>query len=123
MIHSGTANSISAQTRKTMKQVLLTLLSIGLAACGCYEYPFQVIRPDSEHRQLHVNEAGLQELARCLETRVALLGVVGPYHSGKSFLLNQLASRPAFKVGASVEPETMGIWLLPLEQRTEDGAQ
>lgn len=109
-----------------MKQALLAILFIASAAASrpsCYERPIQVIYPDSAHAKLHINESGVQELAPCLESRLALLGVVGPYHSGKSFLLNQLAGRQAFKVGASVEPETLGIWMLPLEQRSPDGAQ
>lgn len=108
-----------------MKQTLLAVL-LGLVAAGrssCYERPIQVIYPDSAHAKLHINESGLQELALCLDPRLTLLGVVGPYHSGKSFLLNQLAGRQAFKVGASVNPETLGIWMLPLEQRSPDGAQ
>ena len=33
--------------------------------------------------------------------------VVGPYHSGKSYLLNQLLQRQnAFDIGSSVDPKT-----------------
>lgn len=53
---------------------------------------------------------------------IATVAVVGPYHSGKSFMLNNLAgavtgsglqtssSGAAFQVGQSVDPATRGIW-------------
>ena len=41
-----------------------------------------------------------------------MVGVVGPFHSGKSFLLNQLMHKPAgFEVGPTVAAETMGLWI------------
>ena len=43
---------------------------------------------------------------------VATVAVVGKYHSGKSFLLNQLMGKQAgFGVGPFVRPQTMGIWM------------
>lgn len=48
---------------------------------------------------------------------MATVAVVGPYHSGKSFLLNNLVGhitgrglQSAFEVGKSVDPSTRGIW-------------
>ena len=49
---------------------------------------------------------------------MGFVGVVGPFHSGKSFLMNQLLpasderrSSLGFKVGPTVQPETRGIWM------------
>ncbi len=49
-----------------------------------------------------------------LNGSVAVVAVVGKYHSGKSFLLNQLMSKNSgfgFRVGPTLRPETMGIWM------------
>ena len=43
---------------------------------------------------------------------VAVVAVVGKYHSGKSFLLNQLMGKKnGFGVGPTLRPQTMGIWM------------
>src|SRR3989338_8427841 len=43
---------------------------------------------------------------------LAIISVVGPYHSGKSFLLNQLVGQQkGFVLGPSVEPQTRGLWI------------
>lgn len=43
---------------------------------------------------------------------VAVVAVVGKFHSGKSFLLNQLMGKQSgFGIGPSVQPHTMGIWM------------
>ena len=47
-----------------------------------------------------------------IEGAVATIAVVGKFHSGKSFLLNQLmGKRQGFGVGPYVRPKTMGIWM------------
>lgn len=102
----------------------LFLAFSALCSAQCFDRPFQIMYPDQAHQQLAVNEEGLAQLIACLDENIALLGVVGPYHSGKSFLLNQLSGRQAFKVGSTVDPETMGIWMLPTEHRSSlDGSQ
>lgn len=43
---------------------------------------------------------------------MAMVAVVGNFHSGKSFLMNQLMGKSTgFGIGPSVQPETMGIWM------------
>lgn len=43
---------------------------------------------------------------------VSLISVVGKFHSGKSYLMNQLMKKSkGFGIGSKVTPETMGIWL------------
>lgn len=111
-------------TRSTMYSWLFLLAFLNQSRAGCFDQPLQVLRPNSEHDQLLVNEEGLQQLLGCLEQNISLVGVVGPYHSGKSFLLNQMSGKNAFKVGPTVQPETLGIWMLPTEDRSRvDGSQ
>lgn len=47
-----------------------------------------------------------------IEGSVATVAVVGKFHSGKSFLMNQLMTKSSgFGIGPSVQPMTMGIWI------------
>jgi hypothetical protein len=55
---------------------------------------------------------------------IAFLSVVGPYHSGKSFLLNSLLKdMRAFIVGRMTTAETMGIWLCRTSLKGADGSE
>ena len=61
--------------------------------------------------------------------RLAVVAVIGPYRSGKSFLLNKLSAQESreagFAVGHKVESCTKGIWLrtkpvlLPADEQGE----
>lgn len=65
----------------------------------------------NSHTNLVVDEDNMK-LIENIEGNIAVVGVVGPFHSGKSFLLNQLMSKPAgFQVGPTVAAETMGLWV------------
>eukprot|EP00392_Amoebophrya_sp_AT5.2_P007973 g7992.t1 len=73
--------------------------------------PFQIIQPTPDHQSMRVNIGNLQRLS-AIRHKISLVSVVGPYHSGKSFLLNtMLGNMRAFSVGPKTSPETMGIWL------------
>jgi hypothetical protein len=54
------------------------------------------------------------ERLHALRMPMDVVAVVGPFHSGKSFLLNSLMGKSrsvdGFKLGYSVEPTTKGIW-------------
>jgi len=54
------------------------------------------------------------ERLHALRLPMDVVAVVGPFHSGKSFLLNSLMGKSSsvdgFKLGYSVEPTTKGIW-------------
>lgn len=44
---------------------------------------------------------------------VVVIGIVGAFHGGKSFLMNQLLDKTSgdgFKVGPKIDPETHGVW-------------
>jgi hypothetical protein len=75
------------------------------------DMPIQLVRPAANHRDLELVESNLMML-RKLRDPVAMVAVVGKFHSGKSFLMNQLMGKSAgFGIGPSVQPKTMGIWM------------
>ena len=74
--------------------------------------PVQLVRPDPQHHlKLEIVEENVRHLHH-LKTAVAVVAVVGKFHSGKSFLLNQLMGKTeGFGIGPYVRPQTMGIWM------------
>ncbi len=55
-----------------------------------------------------------QEAMRLLRTiakPVAVLGICGPYRTGKSYFLSQVLGGDDFKVSHSMDPCTRGIWM------------
>ncbi|XP_071948845.1 guanylate-binding protein 6-like [Antedon mediterranea] len=75
--------------------------------------PLQLVKPDIQHKQLILNHDYVKTLYQ-IEGPVAVAAIVGKYHSGKSFLLNQLMGKRqgfGFNIGPFVKPETMGIWM------------
>lgn len=78
--------------------LLLLIGASGLSARGVTQLressplqnPFQLLAPaDASRTSLVIMEEGIQVL-ESLEGPVAVVAVVGPYHTGKSFLLNNL---------------------------------
>jgi len=83
--------------------------------------PLQIVQPGSNHTTLNVVVESLELLSK-VEKPIALLSVVGPYHSGKSFLLNSISGdMKTFQVGPQTTPETMGIWICRTNMTTTDG--
>ena len=76
------------------------------------ERPLQLVKPDPvEHKKLVLVDENIRHL-HYLKGGVAVVAVVGKFHSGKSFLLNQLMGKhDGFGVGPTVRPQTMGIWM------------
>lgn len=74
--------------------------------------PVQLVRPDPQHHlKLEIVEENVRHLHH-INTAVAVVAVVGKFHSGKSFLLNQLMGKTeGFGIGPYVRPQTMGIWM------------
>ena len=74
--------------------------------------PLQLVRPDLTHHQhLEIVTENLQ-LLHHVDNAVAVVAVVGKFHTGKSFLLNQLmGKKDGFGIGPTVRPQTMGIWM------------
>ncbi|XP_035428456.1 guanylate-binding protein 1-like [Cygnus atratus] len=52
------------------------------------------------------------EVLRGIGQPVVVVAIAGPYRTGKSFLMNQLARRrPGFALGHTVQAQTKGIWM------------
>ncbi|KAJ6998501.1 hypothetical protein NC653_014623 [Populus alba x Populus x berolinensis] len=75
--------------------------------------PFPIIEPDPNHTKLHLASEGLEAIKR-ITNPIAAVAVIGPYRSGKSFLLNQLLSLSCYEgfgVGHMRDTKTKGIWV------------
>jgi len=74
--------------------------------------PHQLVRPSADHTSFEVVSETISKIMAIAKRKISLISVVGPYHSGKSFLLNALIGRTnVFSVGPKTSPETMGIWV------------
>ena len=63
--------------------------------------------------KIHLNENTLNFI-RSIQGPISSLIVIGPYRSGKSYLLNRLAGKQqGFELGSSTNPCTQGVWLWP----------
>ncbi len=93
--------------------MLSVFLLIACAAAAASAGPaVQLVAPDSVHHEVLVLQPeGLKALEE-LPADVAVVAVIGPLHSGKSFLVNQLRGATAgFELGPTVHPKTQGLWL------------
>ncbi|CAE7552748.1 GBP3 [Symbiodinium sp. CCMP2592] len=88
-----------------------------------FKVPFQVVRPTANHSSMLPVPEGLARLAQH-PSSISVVSVVGPFHSGKSFLLNALlGDTQVFSVGRKTSPETMGIWMCRTEWKANDGSE
>jgi len=88
-----------------------------------FNEPFQVVRPTANHTSMLPVPEGLARLSRH-QGSISIVSVVGPYHSGKSFLLNALlGNTQVFSIGRRTSPETMGIWLCRTNLQASDGSE
>lgn len=70
------------------------LLLAGAVACRAWEArPYALVNPVPSTSHLQVAQEGLA-LLESIDKPVAPIVVIGPYRSGKSFLLNQLLGVP-----------------------------
>ncbi|XP_072813468.1 guanylate-binding protein 6 [Vicugna pacos] len=66
---------------------------------------------ESVNELLSVNQKALQILGE-ISQPVVVVAIVGPYHTGKSYLMNRLAGQNhGFPLGSTVQSETKGIWM------------
>ena len=76
--------------------------------------PVPIVLPSAtDPTKLTLQKEGLDAL-RAVKAPVAPVVVIGPYRSGKSFLLNQLLGVPCdagFGVGHTRKTETKGVWM------------
>ena len=95
------------------------------AASSSRRRPFPLLVPDDVHQKLVISPEGLEVISR-VRTAVSPVVVIGPYRSGKSFLLNQmlgLKCDEGFGVGHLRAAQTKGVWIWgePLEVTGPDG--
>ncbi|KMZ75694.1 Guanylate-binding-like protein [Zostera marina] len=87
--------------------------SFSSSSIDSFRQSFSIVEPDSSHTKLQINREGLQAIER-ITMPIAAVSVIGPYRSGKSFLLNQLLSlscEEGFGVGHMRDTKTKGIWV------------
>lgn len=103
--------------------VLLVWLPVVVGEEIPFNVPMQVVRPAADHGSMLPVVETLSRLAQH-DQDIAILAVVGPYHSGKSFLLNAIVGNTeVFTLGPRTSPETMGIWICRTEMRASDGSE
>ncbi|XP_072505101.1 guanylate-binding protein 1-like isoform X2 [Notamacropus eugenii] len=67
---------------------------------------------ENSNRELMVNQQALQILTSITKPPVVVVAIVGPYHTGKSYLVNKLAGKKSgFSLGSTVQSHTKGIWM------------
>ncbi|KAL9258608.1 Guanylate-binding protein 4-like protein [Drosera capensis] len=101
-------------------------LASGSLAIDSFHRAFPIVEPDAGHTKLSLAIEGLKAIERITEP-ISAVAVIGPYRSGKSFLLNQLLSlscNEGFGVGHMRDTKTKGIWVWGTPVRTKiDGVQ
>lgn len=93
--------------------VAMLAVAVGESDAGELERAFPIVEPDYGHTKLRLSKEGLEAIQR-IKTPIAAVSVIGPYRSGKSFLLNQLLSLSCdkgFGVGHMRDTKTKGIWI------------
>ncbi|WJX78938.1 hypothetical protein P8452_62112 [Trifolium repens] len=101
----------------TLLSLLFLLLFLSPIASSStiinFHQPFPIVEPDPGHTKLRLSEEGLKAIER-ITNPIASVAVIGPYRSGKSFLLNQLLSLSCYEgfgVGHMRDTKTKGIWI------------
>ncbi|GAB1288189.1 Guanylate-binding protein 5 [Apodemus speciosus] len=83
--------------------------------------PHPVCLIENVKGQLRANQEALSILSS-IQQPVVVVAIVGPYHTGKSYLMNKLAGKKTgFSLGSTVQAETKGIWMwcVPHPQKPE----
>ncbi|CAI0385652.1 unnamed protein product [Linum tenue] len=93
--------------------LLLCLFASPSSSIDDFHQAFPIVEPDPGHTKLRLSREGLEAIRR-IKNPIAAVAVIGPYRSGKSFLLNQLLSLSCdegFGVGHMRDTKTKGIWV------------
>ncbi|KAI4329733.1 hypothetical protein MLD38_028083 [Melastoma candidum] len=93
--------------------ICLGIWASGSSSIEDFRRAFPIVEPDPGHTKLQLSSEGLEILER-ITNPVAAVAVIGPYRSGKSFLLNQLLSLSCYEgfgVGHMRDTKTKGIWV------------
>ncbi|KAI3829718.1 hypothetical protein L1987_03846 [Smallanthus sonchifolius] len=92
---------------------IIILSPSGVFAIDDFNQAIPIIEPDPGHTKLRLSSEGLEAIRR-ITNPIAAVAVIGPYRSGKSFLLNQLLSLSCYEgfgVGHMRDTKTKGIWV------------
>nr|XP_009786589.1 PREDICTED: guanylate-binding protein 4-like [Nicotiana sylvestris]XP_016497800.1 PREDICTED: guanylate-binding protein 4-like [Nicotiana tabacum] len=92
---------------------IFCVLATGSFSIDNFHQAFPIVEPDTGHTKLRLSREGLEAIEK-ITTPIAAVAVIGPYRSGKSFLLNQLLSlscNEGFGVGHMRDTKTKGIWV------------
>ncbi|CAJ0953405.1 unnamed protein product [Ranitomeya imitator] len=74
------------------------------------EYPVCLIE-NHDDGTIQVNQEALNILSRFTQ-KVVVVGIVGKYRTGKSYLMNKLAGHNnGFSLGSTIQSMTKGIWM------------
>ncbi|PKI54148.1 hypothetical protein CRG98_025443, partial [Punica granatum] len=93
--------------------ISVCLFASGSSSSDDLRQAFPIVEPDPGHTKLRLSREGLDVIEK-ITTPIAVVAVIGPYRSGKSFLLNQLLSlscSEGFGVGHMRDTKTKGIWI------------
>lgn len=74
-----------------MISALLSVFAFQTSSIDDFHQAFPIVEPDPGHTKLRLSQEGLEAIKR-ITSPIAAVAVIGPYRSGKSFLLNQLLS-------------------------------
>eukprot|EP00466_Bigelowiella_natans_P001373 jgi/Bigna1/89438/estExt_fgenesh1_pg.C_490076 len=99
---------------------LFLLLVLGSLPSSINGKAVPIVLPDDSHTRLALQSEGVEALKK-LSGRVAPVVVIGPFRSGKSFVLNQMLNLPCdqgFSVGHRRHAQTKGIWFWDEPQLT-----
>lgn len=91
----------------------LCLFAFGSSSIENFRQAFPIVEPDPGHTKLRLSREGLEAIKK-ITTPISAVAVIGPYRSGKSFLLNQLLSLSCYEgfgVGHMRDTKTKGIWV------------
>lgn len=93
--------------------ISLCVFASGSFSIEDFHRAFPIVEPDPHHTKLRLSKEGLEAIER-IKSPIAAVAVIGPYRSGKSFLLNQLLSLSCYEgfgVGHMRDTKTKGIWV------------
>ncbi|KAM1041941.1 hypothetical protein FF1_031103 [Malus domestica] len=107
------ASSMAISNWVFVFSIVVCFFASGSLAIENFHQAFPIVEPDPGHTKLRLSREGLEAIER-ITNPIAAVAVIGPYRSGKSFLLNQLLSLSCYEgfgVGHMRDTKTKGIWV------------
>ncbi|KAM1057838.1 hypothetical protein COP1_031154 [Malus domestica] len=107
------ASSMAISNWVFVFSIVVCFFASGSLAIENIHQAFPIVEPDPGHTKLRLSREGLEAIER-ITNPIAAVAVIGPYRSGKSFLLNQLLSLSCYEgfgVGHMRDTKTKGIWV------------